>query len=584
MPPPPPAPPLERAGNGPFAHPFVVRMIPRPALLLGGLVAAVVATPIVAIVSSLLWPSLDILGHLAETILPRLLGNTAGLILLVGVGTIVIGTGTAWLVTMCRFPGARGFEWALLLPLAMPAYIIGYAYTDALTFAGPVQTALREAFGWRRGDYWFPDIHTLWGVAAILSLVLYPYVYILARAAFLQNSVVMTDASRVLGHGAWGTFLRVALPLARPAIVAGAALALMEALADFGTVQYFGVDTFTTAIYRTWFGFGDRLAAMQLATGLLALVLCLAAIERWSRAERRYTPQAKRRPSFTPYALTGGQAVAAFLACAVPILLGFVLPVLFLLRLHDLGGDPLLGERFLGLARNSLLLAGGAAVLVMAVALGLALALRHEPARAFAGLVRFGTIGYALPGTVVAVGVLVPLGLADTAIDGAARALFGVGTGLVLSGTVVALLFAYLVRFLAVGYGAVDAGMTKVDRRLDEVARTLGRRPPGVTTSIHLPLLKRSVLAGGIVVFVDVLKELPATLIVRPFDFDTLAVRVYQLASDERLAQASTGALGLVAIGILPVILLTRMMAWETRGERGAGRVDGTESVVRPGG
>jgi iron(III) transport system permease protein len=544
----------------------------------------VVATPIVAIVSSLLWPSLDILGHLAETILPRLLGNTAGLILMVGAGTIVIGAGTAWLVTMCRFPGARTFEWALLLPLAMPAYIIGYAYTDALTFAGPVQTALREAFGWRRGDYWFPDIHSLWGVSAILSLVLYPYVYILARAAFLQNSVVMTDASRVLGHGAWGTFLRVALPLARPAIVAGASLALMEALADFGTVQYFGVDTFTTAFYRTWFGVGDRLAAMQLATGLLVLVLLLVAIERWSRAERRYTPHAKRRPSFTPYALGGSRAIAALSACALTILLGFVLPVLFLLRLHGLGGDPLLGERFLGLARNSLVLAAGAALLVMAVALGLALAQRHERARAFAGLVRFGTIGYALPGTVVAVGVLVPLGLADTAIDGAARALFGIGTGLIVSGTVVALLFAYLVRFLAVGYGAVDAGMTKVDRRLDEVARTLGRAPPAVTTSIHLPLLKRSVLAGGIIVFVDVLKELPATLIVRPFDFDTLAVRVYQLASDERLAQASTGALGLVAIGILPVILLTRMMAQGTRGEHGAGRVDGAESVMRPGG
>jgi iron(III) transport system permease protein len=559
-------------------------MMLRPALLLGGLAAAIVATPILAVVSSLLWPSLDVLGHLAETILPRLLGNTAGMILLVGVGTVVIGTGTAWLVTMCRFPGARWFAWALLLPLAMPAYIIGYAYTDALTFAGPVQTALREAFGWARGDYWFPDIHTLGGVSAILTLVLYPYVYILARAAFLQNSVVMTDASRVLGHGAWATFLRVALPLARPAIVAGAALALMEALADFGTVQYFGVDTFTTAIYRTWFGFGDRLAAMQLATGLLAMVLLLVALERWSRAERRYAPAAKRRPTFTPYALTGPRAAAAIAACALPVFLGFVLPVIFLLRLHSIGGDPLLGERFLGLARNSLMLAAGAALLIMAVATGLALALRHERSRAFAAFVRFGTIGYAIPGTVVAVGVLVPLGFADAAIDGTSRAFLGVGTGLVFSGTVVALLFAYVVRFLAVGYGAVDAGMTKVDRRLDEVARTLGRAPANITRSVHLPLLKRSVLAGGIVVFVDVLKELPATLIVRPFDFDTLAVRVYQLASDERLAQASTGALGLVVIGILPVILLTRMMAAEAQGEGAAGRARGTDVVVRPGG
>ncbi len=549
------------------------RRIPGAPLALAALAALVVSLPLLAVASSVLQPSTEVLAHLMATVLPRMLANTLGLVVFVGLGTVFLGTLSAWLVVMYRFPGSRAFEWALLLPLAMPAYIIGYAYTDALTFAGPVQSWLRDVMGWSRGDYWFPDISTLPGVSLMLVLVLYPYVYILARTAFLQQSACMTDASRVLGRSPVSSFLTVALPIARPAIVAGAALALMEAMADFGTVQYFGVDTFTTAIYRAWIGMGDRLAAAQLAIGLVIVVLLLLLVERRSRAHQRYFQLSKRHLVHPPQELTGLNAALAFAACLAPVVLGFTLPGLYLVRLHILGGDPLFGPRFLGYALNSVLLAGAATIIIMAVALVLASAQRNTGSPVFRVLVRFATLGYALPGMVIAVGVLVPLAMFDNGLDALLRATVGISTGLLLSGTVAALLFAYVVRFLAVGFGAVDAGFERISRRFDDVARTLGRSETGVHRDVHVPLLRRPLLTGAVVVFVDVLKELPATLIVRPFDFDTLAVRVYQLASDERLAQASTGALMIVAIGLVPVVILTRVIR-ETSVQRNPGRAN----------
>jgi len=532
-----------------------------------GVVALLVAAPIVSVAASLFAPASPNLRHLAETVLGEVVFNTVGLLVLVGAGTVAIGVATAWLVTACRFPGSRAFEWLLLLPLAMPAYIIGYAYTDWLSFAGPVQTALRGAFGLTRADYWFPEPHGLPGVSAMLTLVLYPYVYLLARTAFLEQSGCAVEAARTLGRGPWTAFFSVALPLARPAIAAGAALAMMEALADFGTVQYFGIHTFTTTIYRSWFGMGDRIAATQLATGLLAFVLVLVAAERLSRGGSRYHRTSRRSHAMHPYALGGWRAAAAFTACALPVALGFAVPVAILASLHGQGGDPFFGARFLGFAWNSFVLAAAGAVLVVAVAMVLAYAVRLSDRPSTQLFVRAATMGYAVPGTIIAVGVLVPLGVFDNAVDAAFRQAFGVSTGLLLSGTVVALLFAYLVRFLAVAHGALDAGLLKIPRSVDDVARTLGSSVGTMARRIHLPLLNRSVLTAAIVVFVDVLKELPATLIVRPFNFDTLAVRVYQLASDERLVQASTAALVIVAIGLLPVIVLTRMI---TQGRREA--------------
>ncbi|MEO1159742.1 MAG: iron ABC transporter permease, partial [Pseudomonadota bacterium] len=430
--------------------------------------------------------------------------------------------------------------------------------TDFLVFAGPLQTGLRDLFGWTRHDYWFPDIHSLWGVSLMLVLVLYPYVFFLARTAFQEQSRGLLDVARTLGRSPWNVFGTVALPMARPAIAAGVALALMEAIADFGTVQYFGVQTFTTAIYRTWFGMGDRVGAAQLSSALLAFVFLLIALEHWSRSRRAFYDTSRRALKPQPVLLRGRAAVLAFVACAIPVLLGFVLPVLILLDLHIEAGDGFMGTRILVYAGNSFLLAGAAAVVVTACAILTGYCLRRSNGGLGSGLVRLSTMGYAIPGTIIAVGILIPLGAFDNWLDGLARSWFGISTGLVLSGTVVALLFAYTVRFLAVANGSIETGFKRVPVHIDDVARTLGRTRRGVIAEVHLPLLRRSLLMSAAIVFVDVLKELPATLIIRPFNFDTLAVRVYQLASDERLSEAATGSLVIVAIGLVPIFLLTR--------------------------
>ncbi len=531
------------------------------------LITAFVAAPLIGVLANLAAPSSGALAHLASTILPEILFNTLVLVLIVGIATAAIGVATSWLVTMCRFPGSRLLEWALLLPLAMPAYIIGYAYADFLAFAGLLQSGLRALFGWRRGDYWFPDLHGVGGVGAMFTLVLYPYVYLLARAAFLEQSICVLEASRVLGSSPWRSFGRVALPLARPAVASGVALALMEALADFGTVQYFGVQTFTTAIYRTWFGMGDRVAAAQLASGLLVVVLGLLALERASRGMARVDLTSRRYRRITPLPLRGWRAGAALLVCALPVLFGFVLPALIMLSLHLKAGDDITGLAFARLAGNSLSLAVLAAALTVMAALVLGYGLRRARDRWTRAAIRLATMGYAVPGTVIAVGIVIWLGYFDNQLDAWMRASFGISTGLLLSGSIVALLFAYVVRFLSVGVSAIDAGLGRITPSMDDAARTLGAMPRHVLARIHAPIMRGSVLTAAILVFVDVLKELPATLLVRPFNFDTLAVRVYALASDERLAQASTAALVIVVVGLVPVAVLSWMIR---RGRAGA--------------
>lgn len=523
-------------------------------------IAAIVATPVLIVFANVWLPSQGAWQHLASTTLPGQIWNTLLLMLGVGIGCVVGGVAAAWLVTMCRFPGSRTLEWALLLPMAMPAYIMAYAYSDLLQFAGPLQTALREFTGWRRGHYWFPEMHGLEGTIAILTLSLYPYVYLLARSAFLEQSVCAIEVSRTLGHGPWATFFRVALPLARPAIAAGAALAMMEAAADFGTVQYFAVDTFTTGIYRTWFGMGNKVAAAQLAAALMIFVLLILALERLSRGEARYHHTSRRWQQLTPARLSGATALLAFLVCALPIALGFGVPAAALFGLSLDGGDPFFGRRFLTYAANSFTLAGLGAVLTVTIALILAYALRLHATKPIQIAARVASMGYAIPGSVIAVGMLIPLASIDNTVDSWMRASFGVSTGLILSGTIVAILFAYLVRFLALGLNAAESGLTRVTPNMDEAARTLGSGPAATLLRVHAPILRGSVMTGAILVFVDILKELPATLIIRPFNFDTLAIRVYHLASDERLAQASTGALTIVVVGLVPVIVLSLMI------------------------
>ncbi len=524
-------------------------------------VALLLALPVVSVLSNLLQPDAGTWRHLAETVLPDYLANTALLVVTVGLSVTVIGAGCAWLVTMCAFPGRRVFEWALILPLAVPAYVMAYTYTDFLQFTGPVQSLLREVTGWGARDYWFPEIHSLGGAAAMLSFVLYPYVYLLSRAAFLEQSVCALEVSRTLGCTPWSSFLRVALPLARPAIAAGTALALMETLADYGTVSFFGVPTFTTGIVRAWISLGDRVAAAQLSSALLGFVVVVLMLERWSRRMARYHHTSNRYSILPRYRLAGWRATAAVAACGLPLLIGFLLPsaVLFAMALE--AGDAQFGPRFLGLALNSITLAGLTAVLAVGLATVMAYGQRIDPSRWSRLANRIAGMGYAVPGTVIAVGVLIPFARFDNALDAWLRASFGISSGLLLTGSVAALVFAYLVRFLAVSLNTVEASLGKVRPSMDDAARNLGQGPAGTLIRVHAPLMWGSLLTAGLLVFVDVMKELPATLVMRPFNFDTLAVQAYNLASDERLTEASTASLAIVAAGILPLILLSRAIA-----------------------
>ncbi|HIK55208.1 MAG TPA: iron ABC transporter permease [Synechococcales cyanobacterium M55_K2018_004] len=527
-----------------------------------GAIALLIASPVVVVLSSVFVSSGDVWSHLASTVLGTYIRNS--LLLMVGVGLSVVGVGvaTAWLVTMCRFPASRWLEWALLLPLAAPAYILAYVYTELLDYYGPVQAALRAVFGWQRAqDYWFPNVRSLPGAIVLFTFTLYPYVYLLVRVAFLEQSVCTLEASRVLGCSPWQSFWRVAVPLARPAIAAGTALALMETLSDYGTVAYFGVDTFTTGIYRTWFGMGDRPAASQLAAVLMLFVAALVFLEQWFRRQARFYQARGTHQQMPRYQLRGWRGVIALLVCLLPLILGFLLPAAFLLQMALQNLAQFSEARFWSFASNSLLLAGITAFIGVAIALLIAYGVRLRPSGPMLLSTRLAAMGYAIPGSVIAVGVLVPLGAFDNALDAWMQRQFGISTGLLLSGTIAALVFAYLVRFLAVALNTVEASLGRIKPSLDDAARSLGQNPFGTLRHVHAPLMASGLLTAGLLVFVDVMKELPATLIVRPFNFDTLAVRVYQLASDERLVEAAAPALAIVLVGILPVILLSRQIA-----------------------
>ncbi len=525
------------------------------------IIALLLILPILSILAHLALPDEGSWAHLSQTLLPRHLLNSLLLVLLVGLAVPIIGSGTAWLTTLCRFPGDRIFAWALVLPLAVPGYVVAYAYTDMLDVAGPLQSWLRATFDWQVGDYWFPKIRSLPGAALLLSLVLYPYVYLLARAAFLQQSVCVLEVGRTLGYRPWGLFFAVALPLARPAIAAGTALALMETLADYGTVSFFGVQTFTTGIVRAFSAFGDRIAAAQLSALLLAGVLALLLLERWSRSRKQFHHTTGRYSSLPQFKLTGARTVLAVLACALPLSLGFLLPagLLFWMWLERANGK--VDSRFLGWAWNSLSLGTLTAFLAVSIGLLLAYGLRQRGSRVLASLSRLAGMGYAVPGAVIAVGAIIPLAAFDRGLSGALSDLFGWSGGLILSGSLVALVYAYLVRFLSVSLNTLDASLSKIRFSLDEAARTLGRRPVTILRDLHAPLLYSGLATAALLVFVDVMKELPATLLLRPFNMDTLAVQAHNLASDERLADAGLPSLAIVAVGILPVILLSRAIA-----------------------
>jgi len=525
-------------------------------------IAITMALPVLVVGSAIFQPLNENWQHLQEYLLAEYITNSIILMLGVSFGVLSMGVITAWLTSMCEFPGRRLFSWALLLPLAIPAYIIAYTYTGLLDYAGPVQQQLRSLTGWETGnDYWFPEVRSIGGAIAMLSLVLYPYVYMMSRAAFLEQSVCVLEVSRTLGSSPLNGFFRVALPLARPAIITGLSLALMETLADYGTVQYFGVPTFTTGIFRTWFGVGDSATAAQLSAMMLVFVFALIMLERWSRRRARFHHTSNKYSAIKRFSLHGKKAALAWIACLLPLLFGFLIPALQLLWWVFTTAEESIDSAFWGLVMNSMFLAAMAALLAVIIAVVLAYSKRLHKTPLIYASVNTAAMGYAVPGTVIAVGVMMPFAWFDNTLDSWMREQFNISTGLLLSGSLFALLFAYTVRFLAVSLQAIDAGLGKIKPTMDDAGRSMGLSPLSVLRQIHLPLMRGTVLTALLLVFVDVLKELPATLILRPFNFNTLAVRAYEMAADERLADAAAPALMIVLAGILPIILLSRAIS-----------------------
>ena len=532
-----------------------------PWIALTILAAAVLLLPVIVIAASVFLSSGDVWQHLYDTVLAEYVVNSLLLALGVGCLSLPLGVIPAWLVTLYRFPCSRQLEWALLLPLAMPAYIIAYTYTGLLDVAGPLQSWLREAFAWQYGDYWFPDIRSLPGAILMLSLVLYPYIYLLARAAFLEQSASVVEVARTLGMRPAGAFIKVVLPLARPAIIVGLSLVLMETLADYGTVQYFGVATFTTGIFKTWFGLGSSIAAAQLSALLMLFVLLLILLEQHSRRQSRYHDTSSRYSRLQQKPLHNRFGLPALTACAVPVLFGFLIPAGQLLLWAMQTWRASLDAGFFALVGNSIELALITSVLAALLALVCSYARRQQPGLMTNASSRLLGMGYAVPGTVIAVGVLLPFTWLDRHLSHWFGLLSDADPGLLLSGTIAILVFAYLVRFLALSLNTVEAGLTKIKPSMDEAGRSLGISGFRLLRRVHIPILSGSLLTAVLLVFVDVLKELPATLILRPFNFNTLAVRTYELANEERLADAAFPALAIVLAGIIPVIILSRAIS-----------------------
>lgn len=523
------------------------------------LVAGLAVAPIVALVVIALGGDAAVWTHLLATVLPPSLRATALLMLGVGLATVVVGVATAWLVAMHRFPGRGMLEWMLLLPLAVPTYVVAYCYVELLDYVGPVQSGIRSLFGFSSiRDYWFPDIRSLGGAVFVMSAVLYPYVYLTVRATFLMQSVCVLDVGRTLGASPARCFREVALPLARPAAVVGVTLALMECLNDIGAVQYLGVRTLTLSVYATWVNRGDLAGAAQLACAMLVVVLLLIWLERRGRGLQRFHNTSRRQQPLPDHPLRGWRAVAAIAVCAVPVLAGFVFPASYLLSAAIRRGASDFGPAYVSLVTNSLTLSLAAALAAVAAALVLVYAARLTGSRLVRAAGRIAAIGYAVPGTVLAIGILVPLAALDNAVDGLARQWLGLSTGLLLTGSTVALVYAYVVRFLAVSHGTVEAGLERITPSIDMAARSLGRSPGRVLREIHLPLLRPAVATAALLVFVDSMKELPATILLRPFNFDTLATHVYTYASMEMVEQGALAALTIVAAGLVPVALLAR--------------------------
>ena len=511
-------------------------------------------------VTGLLWAAIgtdeNIWQHLLDSVLPNYIVNS--LILMTGVclGVTLVGTCTAWLIANCRFPGHKVFGWMLILPLAMPAYVMAYVYTDFLEYSGPLQTALRLIFSWENSnEYWFPEIRSHGGAIILLSLVLYPYVYALARAAFSAQALSLLEAGRMLGHSPMKVFFSVSLPLARPAIVVGVTLASMETLSDFGTVDYFAVRTLTTGIFDVWFGMENQSGAAQIALVLLTFIILLVWLERTSRKKQKVNTSS-RMNSTVRFELKGWRSALAIICCGLPILFGFLLPAIILAIYSSYSFNLFKYADYLAYTGNTLFLATGSAVLCMMLGIFIGYSQRLSSHWSVKLATRISTIGYAIPGAALAIGLIISFGAMNKIIIPLSEHFSLSAQSFFLSGGVVALFFAYTIRFLAISVGSVESGLEKITPNMDMASRTLGSGPFSTLCRIHIPLLRPALIAGSILVFVDTMKELPATLILRPFNFETLATFVYQYASDELLAECAPAALTIVLAGMLPVILL----------------------------
>ncbi len=522
------------------------------------MLAMVVVFPLLVVFSGWMQTESDVWEHLAQTVLGDLLANTFWLVLGVGVLVTILGVGLAWLTTMCEFPGRKHFDWALMLPLAVPAYVMAFVVLGLFDFTGPVQTQLRDWFG--RGNYWFPEVRSTGGVITVMAIVLYPYVYMLARSSFLTQGNSTVEAARSLGLSAWGAFFRVSIPTARPAIIAGLSLALMETLADFGTVAIFNYDTFTTAIYKAWFGLFNLQAASQLASILLVLVVIALTFERQLRGRAKYH-EATRTTRVHRFRLTGWQRWGAFFVSATVLFFAFILPLIQLGIWAWEVFEEDFNARYWGLLWHTVMLGAMAAVLTVLGAMVLAFTKRYRNDVVVKSSVNIATLGYALPGSVLAVGVMLTFTSIDNILTTMATVVGIEVSGQIITGTVFALVIAYMVRFLAVAFGPIDSGLGRIRNSLAEAARGLGASATMTMLKVYLPLLRPGLFTAGLLVLVDVMKEMPATMLLRPFGWDTLAVRIYELTSEGEWERAALPAITLILVGLLPVIILVRRSA-----------------------
>jgi iron(III) transport system permease protein len=519
-------------------------------------IAMLVIVPLAVVLFSFLYPAHDIWDHIIKNVLSDLLVNTFWLVIGVGAVTAVLGVSMAWLTAVCDYPGRKIFSWALLLPLAIPTYVLAFVSLGLFDFSGPAQTLLREWLG--AGNYWFPDIRSTGGVIAVMSLALYPYIYLIARNAFLTQGIRTIEVAQSLGYGRVSGFFKVALPMARPWIAGGLMLVLMEALADFGAVSIFNYDTFTTAIYKAWFGFFSLAAAAQLSSILVLIVFVIIVIEQRMRMKMRYYQPGRHSIKVERYHLRGAAKWLAFFSSLLVLSVAFIVPLVqLLLWTTEVAADEF-NNRYFGFLSHSLLLGILAALITGFLALILSYTKRHYPDRLTNFMVRTSTLGYALPGTILAVGIFIPNAFLDSIIISLTHTFFGIKPGLFLQGSLMVMVMAYVVRFMAAGFNSIDNAMQRVTKSIDEAARLMGIRGLDILRRIHVPLLRGGVLTALTLVFVDVMKEMPITLMIRPFGWDTLAVKIYELTSEGEWERAALPAVTLILAGLFPVIILMK--------------------------